>query len=413
MTTACTRGLWMGTAVILINYADRLKIEAKAMVHALRAAWPDTQVPQFRLQAQSKPVSKMTFDSVSVAMVFGVNSQHQTAASLLMHCQSDLRPTIVIADTVENELRHWNPLVLNQSTTAEVLSGVINALLHVAKQNNWIAGALHDSRSVQMGLTGEIQRLHDELALAATVQHELMPQQLPMVDGAEFDVLWRPAEFVSGDVYDVRQLDKNHVGLLLADAIGHGVPAAILAMTISRSLITHCPETRKLLSPGQVLAHLNQKLLERCSAEHRFATAVYGVLDVRTNVICIASAGHPPPLRLSSDGKMDMIETSGGLLGVFDQETFQERTIPLNINDRLLIYSDGVEAALNTSQGTDWSGLLPLQDAMSTILTAQKLMDEPNPEAHCHDDITLLCLKVRQKSKMQNHQQRLPLRKAA
>ena len=413
MTMAWMRGLRMGTPVILINYADRLKTEAKAMVHALRAGWPGMQVPQFRLQAQSKPVSQLTFDSVSVAIVFGINSQQETAANLLMHCQSDLRPTIVIADTVKNELQHWNPLVLNQSTSAEVLSGVINALLHVAKQNNWIAGALSDSRSVQMGLTGEIQRLHDELALAATVQHELMPHQLPTVDGTEFDVLWRPAEFVSGDVYDIRQLDNNHVGLLLADAIGHGVPAAILAMTISRSLITHCPETRKILSPGQVLAHLNQKLLERCSAEHRFATAVYGVLDVRTNVISIASAGHPPPLHLSSDGQMKMIETSGGLLGVFDQETFQERTIALNINDRLLLYSDGVEAALNTAQGTDWSGLLPIQDAMSTIMTAQKLMDEPNPAAHCHDDITLLCLKVRPKSQMQNNQPQRSLHKAA
>ncbi|QQS10174.1 MAG: SpoIIE family protein phosphatase [Phycisphaerales bacterium] len=137
-----------------------------------------------------------------------------------------------------------------------------------------------------------MDRIHDELHLAATVQRELIPVQLPKVAGMELGVIFRPVNYVSGDVYAVELLDVEHLGFFVADAVGHGVPAALLTMALCHNLVTREFTGEglgtRIIDPADVLARLNLKLCESRQNSSRFATAVYGVVHIPSRRVTIA-----------------------------------------------------------------------------------------------------------------------------
>ena len=202
----------------------------------------------------------------------------------------------------------------------------------------------------QAGLCEQISKLDEELRMAAQLQQEFLPMELPEVGDATFHVLYRPAGYVSGDIYDVMRLDEHHVGFFVADAVGHGVPAALMTVYIKRSLRTKqinptAPGGYEIISPSEALAKLNADMIAQQAGKVRFATACYGILDTRDNTLRMARAGHPFPMILHPDGEVETIEPEGGLLGVFADEHFDEAVVQLHPGDRLLLYSDGFECA--------------------------------------------------------------------
>ncbi len=259
------------------------------------------------------------------------------------------------------------------------------------------------ARRLQGGATGEMNRLHEELELAATVQREFLPRELPQVGGLEVAALFRPSSYVSGDIYNVEQLDDTHVGFFIADATGHGVPAALMTVLISRSLSFRRRESDGggFLRPAQAIERLNRDLVSRSGGHQRFATAVCGIIDVSTNKLILASAGHPPPL-IVSDGEAREVKTSGSLLGVFPDESYEDTAIRLREGERLLVYSDGFELAF-PSEGQDISERRlptsnyideftrldqgPLLQAMTTL---EHRLDEQAGSLHQVDDLTIL-----------------------
>ena len=206
------------------------------------------------------------------------------------------------------------------------------------------------------GLAGQIDRMDEELRLAAQLQREFLPPSLPSAPGLDFHVFWRPAGYVSGDIYDVSKLDENHVGVFLADAVGHGVPAALMTMYIKRSLHTKVidsslPAGYRLVEPHETLTQLNEDLIAQQGDQVRFATACYAVIDCRTRRICLARAGHPPPIVLRASGESEYFEPDGGLLGIFPDAEFEQQCFQLEPNDRMLVYSDGFEMAFDDPAG--------------------------------------------------------------
>jgi serine phosphatase RsbU (regulator of sigma subunit) len=206
--------------------------------------------------------------------------------------------------------------------------------------------------ALQGGVRGEMSRIHDELNLAATMQRESLPKAMPRLNGVEFGVIFRPAAYVSGDIYDVEVIDDERVGFFVADAVGHGVPAALLTMIISRALSfhTHSPQE---IEPARALGRLNDELVRTQHGKSRFATSVYGVLNTRTRELSIASAGHPSPL-IFRDGATEEVKVEGPLLGIFEGEQYQQSTIPLEEGDTLLIYTDGFETAFPDADNEAW-----------------------------------------------------------
>ena len=201
-------------------------------------------------------------------------------------------------------------------------------------------------------LRAESRRVADELRLAGRVQREMLPKTLPAVGRARFAALYRPAGHVSGDLYDVQRLDERHVGVYLADAIGHGVAAALLTIFLKTAAVTKevapQPDGRpyRLLGPGEVLGRLNDALVARNFEAAAFATALYAVVDTRTMHVRYATAGHPAPLLLAADGRDGGdLNGDGAMLGVLGGEAYAERSVDLSPGDRLLLVTDGAEVA--------------------------------------------------------------------
>ena len=264
---------------------------------------------------------------------------------------------------------------------------------------------------VQGGMQGEMERLHEELNLAAVVQKEFIPRKLPEAPGLEMGVLFRPAGYVSGDIYDVSRIGEDHVSFLVADAVGHGVPAALLTMVISKSLrkFEHgAGGVVRVIPPAEALERLNREMCERQGASQRFATAVYGVMHLPTGLVTLAGAGHPPPLHVRREGVV-RIETEGPLLGVFDSAEFDQESFVLGAGESLLMYSDGFETAFPAEDaderqlklptqtylehlarlGDRRSGAQTLADAMRML---EKRLGEQVGSLHQADDVTALVL---------------------
>ena len=257
------------------------------------------------------------------------------------------------------------------------------------------------------GLRGEIARMQEELQLAAQVQREFLPRSLPAIGSVRVDAFWRPASYVSGDIYDVVRLDERHIGVFLADAVGHGVPAALLTMVICRGLPTKDVGhgTYRLIPPGEALARINADMLAHQGRTTRFATAVYAVIDTESGACRLASAGHPPPVVLRADGALDPVDCGGGLLGVFEGEEYPEVEFTLGPGDRLLIHSDGFEQAFPGDPSGTRQARLPSKryldefaavrgapDASSLVQQIGRRIDMQFGSVHQADDITLLAV---------------------
>jgi sigma-B regulation protein RsbU (phosphoserine phosphatase) len=201
-----------------------------------------------------------------------------------------------------------------------------------------------------------LHRLDEELRLAARLQQDFLPKKLPQLGPVRFHTLFRPAGYVSGDLYDVMRLDERHVGFYIADAVGHGMPAALLTMFLKHALVTKdiappadpsAPgggaKTYRLLEPGEALRRLNQTLLDQNLSAATFATALYGTIDVETLECRVAKAGHPTPMLLRHDGQVEALEADGCLLGIFPDEAFETQDLQLNPGDRIVLYTDGIE----------------------------------------------------------------------
>ena len=247
-----------------------------------------------------------------------------------------------------------------------------------------------------------MQRLDDELRLAARLQQDFLPKQLPRVGPVTFRAIWRPAGYVSGDLYDVVRLDEAHVGFYLADAVGHGVPAALLTMYLRHALLTKeiTAESYRLLDPGESLGRLNDALLSQQLATGTFCTACYGVLDVRTLELRLASAGHPDPILFRGDEPARPLRADGALLGVFEGERYASATHQLRAGDKLVLFSDGIEVAFSEdrqSDGERWKRELLSRrrlgaDEMVADLT--KCLDDEAGSLDPRDDLTLLVAEV-------------------
>ncbi|MCC7203902.1 MAG: serine/threonine-protein phosphatase [Phycisphaeraceae bacterium] len=203
----------------------------------------------------------------------------------------------------------------------------------------------------QAGACRQVQAMDEEMRLAAQLQHELLPAKLPQLSGISFAALFRPATYVSGDVYDVRDLGHGRVGLFLGDAVGHGVPAAMMTVFLLEAL--RSATSLSEASPNQVLSWINLQMIRQQTGKVRTATAVYGILDAEKRTLNIARAGHPAPLILRADGQTELLEPQGSLLGVFHETSFEEQTVQFGPGDRLLIYSDGFELAFPKIDAAD------------------------------------------------------------
>ena len=261
-------------------------------------------------------------------------------------------PALVLAEKPEEiatELECLGVIVRPLDISSEVAATILHTLVTRQAAVRLLVTDLHVARASQGGLSGEIGRLHEEMQLAGTVQRRFLPKELPEPEGYEFGVFFRPCGFVSGDIYDAVLLDEHRSAFILADAVGHGVPAALLTLVISRALRGLGPDEEGrgvLASPAATLDRLNKELCIENEVGDRFATAVCGVVNSVSGEVLLASAGHPPALLIDQAGHAEtVVGGEGPLLGVFAEAEYVQTSFSLAPGQTLLLYSDGFETA--------------------------------------------------------------------
>ncbi|HEX3580396.1 MAG TPA: PP2C family protein-serine/threonine phosphatase [Thermoanaerobaculia bacterium] len=201
--------------------------------------------------------------------------------------------------------------------------------------------------------------VESELATARKIQMSIIPRTPPRLNGFEIATVYQPATEVAGDFYDFLAVDDDHVGVLVADVSGHGVPAALVASMLKIALAT---QSSLAASPSLLLANLHA--LFRGKLERQHITAAYAYISSDGSVL-VASAGHPPPLiRRAASGAIEELPVRGSVLARFAAFEASDLKVNLAPGDSLLIYTDGVTEAMSAS-GEMW-GEERLRDVFSS-----------------------------------------------
>jgi sigma-B regulation protein RsbU (phosphoserine phosphatase) len=247
-----------------------------------------------------------------------------------------------------------------------------------------------------------MKRVDEEMRLAARLQQDFLPKNLPQLGNIRFHSLFRPAGYVSGDLYDVMRLDESHVGFYMADAVGHGMPAALLTMFIKNALVTKqiSQDGYRLLAPGETMARLNDTIVAQNLSYATFATAIYGYVNCHTLEASFARGGHPNPVLIRASGAIEDLRCDGSLLGIFADEKFESRAIQLTPGDRVLLFTDGFEVAFTSDEKIDtskWREELAKRSLLPTEKLLQEFCDHMDKEMGSlqpKDDLTMVVLEV-------------------
>lgn len=378
----------------------------------LKAAWPGSP-PVLREISVDAILTELTPDARQPVRgddaILAVLSRDEPASQidrltegLLEH---QIPGVILLEDPTDWRLVQRQGVIFESwNADARTLAGMLFALCERQQTVRLLGREVQLALRCQGGIRHEMDRLHEELHLAASIQREFTSSPVPQVPGLDISVLFRPVNFVSGDVYNVRDLGGGKAAFLLADAVGHGVPAALLTMVLTSGL-SSVGEHGNILAPSQVLRTLNARMCDMCLGSGRFATAVYGVIDAVTREVTVAGAGHPMPIVIGQ-GDSHEIETSGPLLGVFDAAEFDQATFKLGETESLLLYTDGLEAAFPSTASRDpkekrgrWLSDMAKAlkgeegNAGSRMLTELQLMlDSQAGSLHQGDDVTAVCI---------------------
>ena len=189
----------------------------------------------------------------------------------------------------------------------------------------------------------EHERNRQQLEMARDIQVRMLPHSRPEVAGYSFGDYYRAARTVGGDWYTYRATSNGRLVIAVADASGKGLPAALKIVDFASEL-RHCLET--IASLKMAMWRLNQFV---CELDEGFITFCVAVLDPREHRLSIANAGHPVPLRRRADGSVEALgaDRSGMPLGLDSHEQYHPFSIGMNPGDEIVLYTDGVNEALN------------------------------------------------------------------
>jgi len=265
----------------------------------------------------------------------------------------------------------------------------------------------------------ELEKINDrmrrDLQAAAKIQQSLLPTQLPECEKVNFAWKYVPCDELAGDTLNLFYLDEDHIGLYLLDVSGHGVPAALLSVNLSRILNPN-PEQSDLLkeqmpgtpgyhlvAPEEVADRLNQRFPLDSTTEQYF-TIQYGQLNIKSGTLTFISAGHPPMIHLKAGGSSQAIQVRsmpiGFMVGV--GKVYKEQKLKLNAGDRLYFYSDGIIEAMNPEkeqfgvkhllESFNNSRTLSLNDSLDQLTVE---LDQWTVGQGCGDDVSLLALEIK------------------
>jgi serine phosphatase RsbU (regulator of sigma subunit) len=251
-----------------------------------------------------------------------------------------------------------------------------------------------DSYYSQLGLMR--QSIEQELRLARSIQQAFLPEEVPTLEGWQISPLYQPAREVGGDFYDFHRLSGGRVGLVVGDATGKGVPAA-LVMATTCGMLRAVSQASDSSSPGEMLRRVNEALVPSIP-DNMFVTCFYAILDPHSGSLRYANAGHDVPYRHRS-GVAEELRARGMPLGLMSGMTYEEQEIVLDAGEAALFYSDGLVEAHHPNG--EMFGFPRLQMLVAEHAQKESLEEALLEELYSfvgegwkqEDDITLLTLR--------------------
>ncbi len=317
------------------------------------------------------------------------------------HIKKDLiRPIKLITEASNSFANSNSEESQNHFGSLDIHSG--DEIEHLVKTMAKMEDDLYEYGSNLLRITKEKERIGTELELARKIQADMLPNIFPpFPDRNDFDIYatMTPAKEVGGDFYDFFLIDDDHLGMVMADVSGKGVPAALFMM-MSKILLNNF--VMQGGSPAKVLEQINGVICQN-NDEEMFVTVWIGVLEISTGRITAANAGHEYPVIRKADGDFELFKDKHGfVVGGMEGMRYKEYEMQLEKGGTLFLYTDGVPEATNGENelfGTDrlLEAMNQCRDAdPKTLLTNVKsAVDEFVGEAEQFDDLTMLGITLR------------------
>lgn len=253
-------------------------------------------------------------------------------------------------------------------------------------------------------------RMKQDLDAAARVQRMLLPEHLPEIHGVNFAWSYRPCDELAGDALNIVRINDDLIALYLLDVSGHGVPAALLSVTITRSLhpraggiasiVAGPGENPDAVDPAEVASRLNALYPMTSNGDHYF-TMIYGLLDIRTWRFRFTVAGHPAPILARRGCCPESLDVCGFPIGMIHGAGYDESVIELRPGDRLYFHSDGLTEEINSKDEEFGNERLLRAIADGQALGLQESVDSLvrnvivwRGEDHLKDDVSILAVSV-------------------
>lgn len=245
------------------------------------------------------------------------------------------------------------------------------------------------------------RQLECELEISHELQRALLPQTLPQIPGLELAAYTKPAEIIGGDFFDFGAFKDGAASLAIADVMGKGLPAGMLVAGLQSSLRLLVPEND---SPAAVVHRLNLLFCHSLNLI-RFITLFTSRYDPEARTLTYCNAGHHPPLLISQSSKspatVQWLQPTGAAIGLVESFRFGERTVILQPDDVLVLYTDGVTEAMNEHAEEFGESRLERLAQRHAELSAMELLEHIRQDVIDHagsrglaDDFTLVIAKV-------------------
>ncbi|MBL8990659.1 MAG: SpoIIE family protein phosphatase [Phycisphaerae bacterium] len=384
-------------AVVALGVAPS---DAECWCRRLTGVWPAAPAPCF---VGVDPGATPPGDAAALLVLAGPSAAADAIARVRHILDDSLIPGLMLRD---GPPAGGTLTALPLASDPRTVAGALSALLARQPALEQLRRDLAGEGLMRAAAARQIDQMQNEANMAVLVQRELLPRSLPEIDGLDLGVLFRPGTDLSGDLYDAERLDEHHIGFLVADAAGHGAPAALMTMLISRLLPTKEVSGRdyRIVPPAEALTRLNDAFLSRRGDLMAIVSAVYGVIDARSGQVLLANAGHPHPLIVGPDGSRALAE-GGPLLGMAEGICYEQHAFTLGPRETLVLYSDGFEHAFRDAGPASTAGNTLYLGAFSAL--GRRRVGQPLAEAiaamsgdldgqrgslHQVDDITMLAL---------------------
>ncbi len=293
-----------------------------------------------------------------------------------------------------------------------VLDARINAGIRILKLEKKLADRNNKLTRSNRKLKHANGIIKKDLQAAAKIQANLLPVQDSMLHNIRFNWMFMPSAYIAGDIFNYFKLDEHHVGFYLLDVAGHGIPAALLSVTLSNLLsmtegnenilkkFIPKPPHYRIIKPASVMANLNNRF-QSLEKTMQYFTMLYGIIDIRSSKMTISQAGHPPPIHLSHEKSAIRLGSGGFPVGMIENIDYDEKETQLKKGDRVVLYSDGITECTNQNKQffTDTrlidilesSRFLPVHEMINRLKTD---LSNWKGSKTFEDDISLVILEV-------------------